>query len=136
MTKQLHMKEADILKEYNEAKDKREQVRILAELNLTSQEHIVEVLRAQGVDGRAFQWLHPAKKKKPATVEVKAELPTEAQKAPRVKPRIIHDFNRMAELFQAIHEDIMAGKTPPTDWVNEFDELWLSIVEKLSGDEK
>lgn len=132
----MEMTNGDILKSYEEAKNKREQVRILAQLNLTSQERIVEILREQGVDGRAFQWLHPNRKKKPVTVEAKAEPPVEAQKAPRVKPRWVHDFDRMAELFAAIHEDVMAGKEPPAEWVSEFHELWLQHTVDVPEGEK
>ena len=127
----MEMTKGDILKSYEEAKDKRAQVRILAELNLTSQERIVEILREQGVDGRAFNWMHPsrAKDKKKATVEVVAAMPK--PETPRVKPRQVHDFERMAELFTAIHVDILANKEPPAEWVNEFNELWHQSADKL-----
>lgn len=129
----MEMTKGDILKSYEEAKDKRAQVRILAQLNLTSQERIVDILREQGVDGRAFQWLHPsrAKGKKERAV---AAMPN--QETPRVKPRLVHDFERMVELFTAIHEDVMAGKVPPAEWVNEFDGLWNLNADKLLVSEK
>lgn len=129
----MEMTKGDILKSYEEAKNKREQVRILAQLNLTSQERIVEILREQGVDGRAFQWLHPSRAK---DKKEKAEPPVKAQKAPRVKPRLVHDFDRMAELFTAIHEDVMAGKEPPAEWITEFHELWLQNTVDVPEGEK
>lgn len=132
----MKMTKGDILKSYEEAKDKRAQVRILAQLNLTSQERIVDILREQGVDGRAFQWLHPsrAKGKKEKAEHLIASEPK--PETPRVKPRQVHDFERMAELFTAIHEDVMAGKEPPAEWITEFHELWLQNTEAVPEGEK
>ena len=132
----MEMTKGDILKSYEEAKDKRAQVRILAQLNLPSQEHIVEILREQGVDGRAFQWLHPSRAKGKKEKAEHLIAPGPKPETPRVKPRQVHDFERMAELFTAIHEDVMAGKVPPAEWVNEFDGLWNLNADKLLVREK
>ena len=50
--KPLPMTDEEILREYREAADPCKQVKILAELNATSVERIIEILVAQGVDRR------------------------------------------------------------------------------------
>lgn len=46
----LRMKDADICKEYREAKDKRMQVVILADMNLCQREDILRILMLNGYD--------------------------------------------------------------------------------------
>lgn len=48
------MKPSEILKDYNQAADKKKQLLILAQLNACSTEEIKQVLREQGVDYRSF----------------------------------------------------------------------------------
>lgn len=48
------MSEGEILTSYRQAKDKKEQIRILADLNLCSPSDIREVLKKNGVDGRTL----------------------------------------------------------------------------------
>lgn len=75
--KPLQMSEGEILRNYREAKDKAEQIKILAQLNLCSEERIKEILKEQGVDGRALprknthsqppHFLHQQKRKRRKT---------------------------------------------------------------------
>lgn len=46
----LNMKKAEIVKMYKEAKNKREQITILADLNCTTRKEIEEVLMAAGIE--------------------------------------------------------------------------------------
>lgn len=48
MSEKLMMKEVDIVKEYREAKNKKEQVGILADQNLCTRNKIIKVLEAAG----------------------------------------------------------------------------------------
>jgi hypothetical protein len=57
----MEMTNPEILRSYQEAKNKREQVKILAQLNLCSQEAIVEILKEMGADGRQLPRLTPKK---------------------------------------------------------------------------
>ena len=57
--KNMVMTDEDILQSWNEAKDRCAQVQILADLNVCSVDKIIEILKAQGVDGRQL----PRKKK-------------------------------------------------------------------------
>lgn len=49
---ELSMSNDEILASWRDAKDRKEQIRILAELNATTEEDIRDRLVAQGVDGR------------------------------------------------------------------------------------
>lgn len=61
------------------AKDPRAQIKICAELNATTQAHIKDILREQGVDLRAFNGKQP---KKPVSETVKTpEAPIQAIKS-------------------------------------------------------
>ena len=57
--KNMVMTDEDILRSWNEAKDRCAQARILADLNVCSVDEIIDILKAQGVDGRQL----PRKKK-------------------------------------------------------------------------
>lgn len=46
----MYMKESEIVREFREGKDKKQQVKILADMNGCSYDEIVEVLRKQGID--------------------------------------------------------------------------------------
>lgn len=47
--RKMEMKPEDIRKEFQEAKDKRAQIKILSERNLCSREDIIEILKEQGI---------------------------------------------------------------------------------------
>lgn len=102
----LQMDEGEVLREYNEAKKKFDQVRILAELNCVSKKEMASWLKDHGceVDGRYF-----AEGKKP-----KAEEPAPAQeaKADAGKPRltlvpmqIVFDIAKVREFGNAKYHD-------------------------------
>lgn len=128
----MEMTKADILRDWKEAKDKKNQVRVLAELNCTTQEHIVAILKEMGVDGRLLP-----RKRKPVVTE---EAPPQEKDTPQVipfpkealrpKPRVIHDMERMAELFAAISKTDLANEGPDLEYVDEFDELWAKFYER------
>ncbi len=64
----LVMTPGEILRDYNEAKDKRAQIQILAELNATSKEEIMAVLKAGGIDGRTLPHPQVSRPKKKITL--------------------------------------------------------------------
>lgn len=57
----MQMTDFEILTSYKQAKDQKDQVKILAQLNNTSIENINEILKSQGIDGRVLP--RPRKKK-------------------------------------------------------------------------
>ena len=65
----MTMTETEIVKDFREAKDKRMQVGILADLNECSKEKIIEILKAGGVDHRELP--RTRKPKEEATFEKK-----------------------------------------------------------------
>lgn len=74
--KNMVMTNEDIVRSYREAKDRRAQIKVLAELNVCPQELIIEILKEGGIDWRE---LPKARKKKEETAF------TLAEKAPSVE---------------------------------------------------
>lgn len=115
----MEMTREDILRDFEAAKDKHKQIGILADLNQTTKENIVKILKEAGVDSNSLpHWKKPTSccagsRKAPKTIEL-----------PRIKPRAVHEAERMRELFGAISEAMLDGKKPPKAWVEEFDLLW------------
>ena len=58
----MQMTEGEILRSYREAKNPKEQIKVLAELNAVPEYRIVDILKKQGVDGRVLP--HPRRPKK------------------------------------------------------------------------
>lgn len=84
----MYMSNADIVKEYKEAKDRSLQVRILADQNCCSVEQIIGILTASGIDHRCFSGLRRKLSKE-------AE---EAGKKPYKKPEIIPGPPKKADI--------------------------------------
>lgn len=82
----MYMSNADIVKEYKEAKDRSLQVRILADQNCCSVEQIIGILTASGIDHRCFSGLR--RKLNKAAVSAAEEV-VKAEKIPYKKPEII-----------------------------------------------
>ena len=82
----MYMSNADIVKEYKEAKDRALQVRILADQNCCSTEQIIGILTASGIDHRCFSGL---RRKMNKEAEEAARKVVEAGKIPYKKPEII-----------------------------------------------
>lgn len=110
----LQMDEGEILREYSNAKNKFEQVKILAELNCVSKKEMAGWLKEHGceVDGRYF-----AEGKKPKAEEpAPAAPPAQEAKADAGKPRltlvpmqIIFDIAKVREFGNAKYHD-------PNNW--------------------
>lgn len=82
----MYMSNADIVKEYKEAKDRSAQVKILADQNCCSTERIIGILVAGGIDHRCFSQLR--RKQNQAAVSAAEEV-VKAEKIPYKKPEII-----------------------------------------------
>lgn len=79
----MYMSNADIIKEYKEAKDRTAQVKILADQNCCSEERIIGILVDGGIDHRCFSMLRRKRNQEAAAAEKVAE------KIPYKKPEII-----------------------------------------------
>lgn len=137
------MTKNEILRDWEEAKDKKEQIQILADLNCTSPEEIKNILIELGVDYRRL----PREKKREKAAEAaeapkaqpkkKAEVKTpEAPKheKPKVEPRRKHALRRMEQLLQAVVTQEMADDIPDEEWVEELHDLWTDYYYKYWGD--
>lgn len=76
----MQMTNADIVKEYKEAKDRTAQVKILADQNCCSEERIIGILVDGGIDHRCFSMLRRKRNQEAAAA---------AEKIPYKKPEII-----------------------------------------------
>lgn len=91
----MYMSNADIVKEYKEAKDRSAQVKILADQNCCSTERIIGILVAGGIDHRCFSQLR--RKQNQAAVSAAEEV-VKAEKVPYKKPEIIPGPPKKADI--------------------------------------
>ena len=106
----MYMSNADIVKEYKEAKDRSAQVKILADQNCCSTERIIGILVAGGIDHRCFSQLR--RKQNQAAVSaaeevVKAEIipgPPEPDKQPTVSDAVAIIKAELAEINRQQYE--------------------------------
>lgn len=126
----MEMTKQEILRNWEGAKDKKEQIKILADLNCTDTGTIQKILVEMGVDHRRLprprdkeKAAAPVVKKATAPAAEKAEAPVKQNK-PTVEPRRKHDLRRMNELFGAIFTIEMDDGVPDKEWADEFIDLW------------
>ena len=129
----MEMTNADIVRDYQAAADKKKQVQILADLNQVKPEEIVEILKAGGVDHRSLPRAKKAPKEEPIETVPSEEIAEIAEVVirPKVKPRHLHRAERMMALFAAIFDDMRQKQKPDPEWLDEFDELWCSYLDGL-----
>lgn len=94
----MYMSNADIIKEYKEAKDRSAQVKILADQNCCSTEKIIGILVAGGIDHRCFSQL----RRKQNQADVSAAEKVVKEKIPYKKPEIIPGPPRAVTLADAM----------------------------------
>ena len=96
----LAMSNDEIVVRYRQAKNKGEQVKILAELNDCSVEQIIGILVAGGIDHRCFSQLR--RKQNQAAVSAAEEVVKAEKKIPYKKPEIIPGPPRAVTLADAM----------------------------------
>lgn len=99
----MQMTNADIVKEYKEAKDRSAQVKILADENCCDVEKIIEILVDGGIDHRCFSML----RRKRHQAEAESKKPT--KKIPYKKPEIIPEPPKK-ETFPTLEQAVAAIK--------------------------
>ena len=119
----MEMTKADIRLSWEAAADKNKQIEVLADLNLVSKETIIDILKEQGVDQRKLPRKRTPKQKDSSPKADEEDLP-------KVKPRHLHNAERMRELFDAIYEMMLKDKKPPSEWEDEFDALWVTYMDR------
>lgn len=80
----MQMSNREIVNSYKEAKDRTQQVKILADLNCCSVEQIIGILTAAGIDHRCFSGL-----RRKMNEEAVSEAEKVVSKIPYKKPEII-----------------------------------------------
>ena len=99
----MQMTNADIVKEYKEAKDRSAQVKILADENCCDVQKIIEILVDGGIDHRCFSML----RRKRHQAEAESKKPT--KKIPYKKPEIIPEPPK-ADALPSIEQAVAAIK--------------------------
>lgn len=82
----MQMSDSEIVRSYKEAKDKRSQVGVLAELNACSKDYIREILQRNGINAPK-----PGRKSTTEPEPIKAEEPKKAVKKEPADPEIVKD---------------------------------------------
>lgn len=130
----MEMTKEEILRDFQTAKDKREQVKILAQLNLCKPEAIIDILKEMGEDGRQFNGRVTRKPKEPKAPTAKGAMLAEF--TPSIKPRDVHDWERMIVLTNAVCTAVRAGEQPNIEWVREIDEIFAHYYTKYIDEER
>ena len=124
------MTESEIVRRYKEAKDKKQQISILADLNATTVDEIKTVLKINGIDLRSAN-----SRAKKVVIEAADPVPGEAgyQEEPikakpplGIAPRNIAEqlFNesRIREIVGAMNRYFDADMAIPKEWAEELKE--------------
>lgn len=124
----MMMTEGEIVKSFREAKNKRQQISILAELNATSEDIIRTTLKSKGIDLRSAN----AGKKKNMVIEAADPVPGEAGYQPKSKPPLgiaprelaeqAFNESRICEIIQGMSRYYEAGMSIPPAWREELKE--------------
>lgn len=114
----MEMTPNEILRSFQEAKDRHEQIRILADLNLCKPSKIIEILKQAGVDKRLLP---------------RTNISTEPQ---GLKPRALHDWDRMLELAKTVRDAVANGAAPESVWIHEMSDTLIRYYpsSKTEGD--
>lgn len=100
----MYMSNADIIKEYKEAKDRTAQVKILADQNCCSEERIIGILVDGGIDHRCFSMIRrkmnqeAAEKKIPYKKPEIIPAPPKQDKLPTVEQAVAAIKAQIAEI--------------------------------------
>lgn len=113
----MQMSDSEIVRSYKEAKDKRSQVGVLAELNACSKDYIREILQRNGINAPK-----PGRKSTTEPEPVKAALTEMAKKAVKKDPV---DQEIVKEKPEIVKEKSTEDDTP--------DELLLLATERLKN---
>ena len=108
----MQMTDGEVVMNVMQAKDQKAQITICADLNCCSEEHIKDILKAQGVDLRSLKGVnkhidHGTKHKKPANAE---KNPANAEPNPTAQALAVL-YARVAELLKqrdTINEELVA----------------------------
>lgn len=88
MSKQLSMSAGEIVTNYKQAKDKKKQITILSQLNLCTTDEIIEILKANGIDGRSL----PRTKKDKSASTPRAKNATGEKKSKNVSKDNVFEY--------------------------------------------
>lgn len=125
----MTMTENEIVKSYKEAKNKQNQIKVLAELNDTNPEEIKKILKSKGVDLRGGNFR--AKNPEPIPEIVAADpVPGEVGYTPApplgIAPRhiaeMIFNESRIKDIVEAMHRFYEANEAIPLEWKQELKE--------------
>ena len=88
MSKQLNMTVGEIVTSYKQAKDKKKQITVLSQLNLCTTDEIIEILKANGVDGRSL----PRTKKDRSSTTPRVKNATSEEKSKNISKDNVFEY--------------------------------------------
>ena len=132
----MEMTPNEILRDFNSAKNKRTQIQILADLNLCDPSDIAAILIAGGADKRTIpKEYKPDYCLAPTRSTTKTRAVPDAPSTP-LKPRALHDWDRMVDLAKAARDAVAAGKAPESVWLQEVSETLIRYYPEQKGTKK
>lgn len=123
----MTMTNGEILRDYRGAKDKKAQVKILAELNACSVQQIKEILISEGVDGREL----PKSRKK--SVAEKPELSAEGAVGGEEESLILRG---LCCLFRQTEQKIAEAEAEYQEKMKHYTELLQKLCDMIAERDK
>lgn len=132
----MEMTPNEILRDFNSAKNKRTQIQILADLNLCDPSDIAAILIAGGADKRQIPREYKPDFCPAPTGSATKTHTTHIAPSARLKPRALHDWDRMVDLANAVRDTVAAGKAPEAVWLQEMCDTLNRYYTEQKGEKK
>ena len=140
----MEMTPNEILRDYNSAKNKRTQIQILADLNLCDPSDIAAILIEGGADKRTIPKEYKPDYCPPPVTSPSFRKPTPppppkfapADPSATLKPRALHDWDRLVDIAEAVRDAIAKGKAPETEWLQEMCDTFNRYYTEPKGEKR
>ena len=132
----MEMTPNEILRDFNSAKNKRTQIQILADLNLCDPSDIAAILIAGGADKRQIPREYKPDFCPVPTGSATKTHTTHIAPSARLKPRALHDWDRMVDLANAVRDTVATGKAPEAVWLQEMRDTFNRYYTEPKGEKK
>lgn len=110
----MQMTDSEIVRDYREAKNKREQVTILADLNRCEKEEIIDILLKNGVDQREL----PRKRKPKSKPEEEKRAQSAADTVASILAQRVMQIDKSLQEYYAVIESLEREKADIVTYID------------------